>query len=382
MRELIDLITLLESQQSVSALKKTIAELLKTTDESSILNKVLKVLQAGNIDERVADIVGTDQDAKQFLSQITEAIIKSDANIEEKNEFLKKFPKGILDVKKLVDGSEHSFEDLVGPGFPTELFINLSVSLTSQGVGPGEVALAVLSPSVKWSGRVAGGGDILVNGKAVEVKTRVSSGGRWLNTRKSNMNLPAIKEAIEELTGYEVPARLSVDRWVNEYRPLIDKKELNNVSKIIADGIFNGVPNTAYKSAIAKGSVADIIDEHLRTGFNNYKKLSGFEGVLLMDIPLKKAQYFTDYDSMKGVIKNDAVYIYGPESEMMPKVSLIATKGDTDTGSATPKTKKADKAVAPKEKDFVDTAAQIATGKSTSRSRNDKSVGVGRNKRK
>jgi hypothetical protein len=382
MRELIDLITLLESQQNVSALKKTIAELLKTTDESSILNKVLKVLQAGNIDERVADIVGTDQDAKQFLSQITEAIIKSDANIEEKNEFLKKFPKGILDVKKLVDGSEHSFEDLVGPGFPTELFINLSVSLTSQGVGPGEVALAVLSPSVKWSGRVAGGGDILVNGKAVEVKTRVSSGGRWLNTRKSNMNLPAIKEVIEELTGYEVPARLSVDRWVNEYRPLIDKKELNNVSKIIADGIFNGVPNTAYKSAIAKGSVADIIDEHLRTGFNNYKKLSGFEGILLMDIPLKKAQYFTEYDNMKGVIKNDAVYIYGPESEMMPKVSLIATKGDADTGSATPKTKKADKAVAPKEKDFVDTAAQIATGKSTSRSRNDKSVGVGRNKRK
>jgi hypothetical protein len=381
MRELINLITLLEAQNA-TALKKTIVDLLKVTDESSILNKVLKVLQAGNIDDRIAEIVGTDQDAKQFLKQITESIIKSDAPIEEKNEFLKRFPKGIIDAKQLIDGNEHSFEELVGSGFPTELLIELSIKLTSQGVGPGEVALAVLSPSIKWSGRAAGGGDILVNGKPVEVKTRVSSGGRWLNTRKSNMNLPAIKEAIEEQTGYEIPARLNVERWVNEYRPLIDPKELSNVAKIIADGIFNGVSNTKYKNAIAKGSIADIVDEHLRTGYNNYKKLSGFEGVLLMDIPLKKSQYFTDYDSMKGLIKNDAVYIYGPEAEMMPKVSLIASSAGADVGTDSPKTKKASKPSAPSEKDFTDTAAKIATGKSTSKAKTSKATDVGRTKRK
>ncbi len=370
MRDLLDIINLLEAKDEgdVNSLKKAIASLLKDTQEGTVLNQVLKVLQAGNIDERIAKVVGTDSDAKNFISQITDAIIKSDASIEQKNAFLEKFPKGIIDVGMLVDGGDHTFEELVGPGFPTELLKDLSVRLTSQGVGPGEVALAIMSPKIKWSGREVGGGDILVNGKPVEVKTRVSSGGRWLNTRKSNMNLPAIKQAIEEASGLEIPARLSVDNWVNVYRPNIDPKVLPKVAQIIADGVFTGVNNKAYKEALMQGDTPDIIDEHLRTGYDNYKALSGFEGLLLMDLPTERAQYFTDYDDMAGLIKNDSVYIYAPESEMMPKVSLAgggskaSAKGD---GIEKPeKTKGEPKA---SEKDFLDKSAQIA-GKSAKKS--------------
>jgi len=331
MRDLIDLLqTLSEAKDDSSepnVLKKTIIDLLKTTEEGTVLNQVLKVLQAGNIDERISKVVGTDADAKQFIKQITDAIIQSDASIEQKNEFLERFPFGILNDKMLVDGKEHSFDELVGSGFPAEMLTDLSTRLTSQGVGPGEVALAIMSPNVQWSGRAVGGGDILVNGKPVEVKTRVSSGGRWLNPRKANMNLPAIKQAIEEASGLEIPARLSVDNWVNVYRPNIDPKALPGVVDTIANGIFNGVDNSAYKDMLMKGDVSDIIDEHLRTGFDNYKELSGFEGILLMDLPTKRSQYFKDYDSMGNLIKNDAVYLYAPESEMMPKVSLAGGSG-------------------------------------------------------
>lgn len=364
MRDLLDIIKLIEAKEEgdVSSLKKAIASLLKDTEEGSVLNQVLKVLQAGNIDERIAKIVGTDADAKQFITQITDAIIKSDASIEQKNAFLEQFPKGIINAKTLVDGDSHSFEELVGAGFPTELLKDLSVRLTSQGVGPGEVALAVMSPNIKWSGREVGGGDILVNGKPVEVKTRVSSGGRWLNTRKSNMNLPAIKQAIEEATGFDVPARLSVDNWVNVYRPNIDPKALPKVAQTIADGVFNGVPNNDYKEMLMKGDTPDIIDEHLRTGYENYKALSGFEGLLLMDIPTERIQYFTEYDEMADLIKNDSVYIYAPEAEMMPKVALsgggksVASKGSKEpAGNEGPETT---------EKDFLDKSAEIA-GKAT-----------------
>jgi hypothetical protein len=365
MRDLLDIIKLIEEKEEgdVSSLKKAIAGLLKDTEEGSVLNQVLKVLQAGNIDERIAKVVGTDADAKQFITQITDAIIKSDASIQQKNEFLEKFPKGIIDANTMVDGGDHTFEELVGAGFPTELLKDLSVRLTSQGVGPGEVALAIMSPKIKWSGREVGGGDILVNGKPVEVKTRVSSGGRWLNTRKSNMNLPAIKQAIEEATGFDVPARLSVDNWVTVYRPNIDPKKLPEVAKIIADGVFNGVNNNAYKEMLMKGDTQDIIDEHLRTGYKNYKAVSGFEGLLLMDLPTERIQYFTDYDDMEGLIKNDSVYLYAPEAEMMPKVALAgggkskAEKGEVEkpTKSFGPETT---------EKDFLDKSAEIA-GKAT-----------------
>lgn len=363
MRDLLDIIKLIEAKDEgdVSSLKKAIASLLKDTEEGSVLNQVLKVLQAGNIDERIAKVVGTDSDAKQFINQITDAIIKSDASIEQKNAFLERFPKGILDVGAMVDGDEHSFEDLVGAGFPTELLKDLSVRLTSQGVGPGEVALAIMSPKIKWSGRDVGGGDILVNGKPVEVKTRVSSGGRWLNTRKSNMNLPAIKQAIEEASGLEIPARLSVDNWVNVYRPNIDPKTLPKVAQTIADGVFNGVSNKDYTEMLMQGDTQDIIDEHLRTGYENYKALSGFEGLLLMDLPTERIQYFTDYDEMQGLIKNDSVYIYAPEAEMMPKVALAGgSKSVAGKGKAAP----SDGAAAPSEEDFIDKSAQIA-GKAT-----------------
>lgn len=365
MRELIDIITLLEAKDdssNTSVIKRTIIDLLKSTEEGSVLNQVLKVLQAGNIDERIAKVVGTDADAKQFVGQITDAIIKSDASIEQKNAFLEQFPKGILNAKTLVDGDLHTFDELVGPGFPSELLKDLSTRLTSQGVGPGEVALAIMSPNVKWSGREVGGGDILVNGKPVEVKTRVSSGGRWLNTRKSNMNLPAIKQAIEEASGLEIPARLSVDNWVNVYRPNIDPKVLPQVAQTIADGIFNGVDNSDYKQMLMKGDVSDIVDEHLRTGFNNYKELSGFEGILLMDLPTETAQYFTDYDNMVGSIKNDAVYLFAPEAEMMPKVSLSTGGGSKAGKSGEVSAPVAEPTSRGGKGAFVDKAAQIAKG--------------------
>jgi len=386
MRDLINLISLLEAKaegENPTRLKKVIVDLLKTTDEGSVLNQVLKVLQAGNIDERISKIVGTDADARQFIGQITDAIIKSDASIEQKNAFLEKFPKGILNAKMLVDGKEHSFEELVGPGFPTELLKNLSVQLTSQGVGPGEVALAVMSPNIKWSGRDVGGGDILVNGKPVEVKTRVSSGGRWLNTRKSNMNLPAIKQAIEDASGLEIPARLSVDNWVNVYRPNIDPKALSGVAQTIADGIFSGVSNKRYKEMLMKGDVSDIIDEHLRTGFDNYKTLSGFEGILLMDLPTERTQYFKEYDAMADAIKNDSVYIYAPEAEMMPKVALSGggktkTAGNAAAEPAAPVTGKG-KGILNK---FADMASQITGGPRSTPKSDDASKGAGRTKRR
>jgi len=380
MRDLLDLIQQLSeaTTESSNSIKKTIIDMIKTTQEGTVLNQVLKVLQAGNIDERIAKVVGTDKDAKGFVKQITDAIIQSDASIEQKNAFLEKFPEGILNVKALLSGDKSTFGELVGEGFPSELFKDLSVRLTSQGVGPGEVALAIMSPQVKWSGREAGGGDILVNGRPVEVKTRVSSGGRWINPRKANMNLPAIKQAIEEKSQLDVASRLNVADWVNVYRPNIAPKDLPAVVETIANGIFNATDNSNFQDMLKRGDVQDIVDEMLRTGFENYKELSGFEGILLMDLPTETAQYFTNYDDMTGLIKNDAAYLYAPEGEMMPKVTLISGAG---SGSAATAADKATTATGKSGPSFSDKAAEIATGKSTSKTKIAEPA-AGREKRK
>lgn len=345
MRDLIDKIDqLLEA--TVPELRRDIVATVKQSNDERLLSKVLDTLKAGNIEERIDTALARDPDAQRFLQQIAELIIKIPAPIEEKDQFLKRYPGGILDVKKMLSGRAHKFSDLVGAGFPSQLMKLMSTELVSQGVGPGEVALSVLSPSISWSGRAAGGGDIMVGRQAVEVKTSVASGGRWINARKATMDMPKVKRAITagiEATARDekksrveipaIPARTSVNYWVDTLRPLISKKHLPAVTQEMADGMFNHADNSKYRRALATGTAEDITDALLDVGYENYKAYSGFDGMLLMDVPSESVQYFRDYPSMRGKIKNETPYVYGPEAEAMPKVALLDPEAENRQGS-------------------------------------------------
>jgi hypothetical protein len=349
-----NLINIIQESQDIG-LKKTIVDLIKSTDEESVLNRVLKILKAGNIEGRVTSILSKDADASKFIQRIAQVIDSIDAPIEEKNEFLEQYPKGIANTKALLSGNPQSFRDFLGDNdFTIELFKILTTELTSQGVGPGEVAMAIMSPKISWSGRVAGGGDIQIDGKSVELKTSVSSGGRWVNARKANMDTAGIKKAIAEseqavlakLTGAqapmrEMPDRLSLPMWVNEIRPTIaqDPKLLQSCTKVMADGLFNQTNNKEYQQALMTGGVHEIQMALLRVGYENYKAYSKFDGLMLMDLKGEIAQYFTEFDQMTDRIKIDTTYIYAPESEAMPKVKLLTAGGvgaNTDVDAEEP----------------------------------------------
>ena len=325
-------------------LKKQVLDVVQSTDDPNLLQKVLDTLKAGNIEERIADVLSKDADANRFIDKLAEIIVMIKAPVEEKNAFLKEFPKGIVNTTLLLDGQQHTFSELVGPGFNTELFKILIRVMVSQGVGPGEVALAVLSPHVKWSGRAAGGGDIQVGSQSVEVKTSVAAGGRWINARKATMDMTSIKkniskaigesyrkkgQTIDEVPPIELPARLNPANWVETFRPLIDPSLLDATVKGMADGLFNHTNNDLYQRALADGMPAQIKDAILDVGFANYKSYSHFDGILMMDLKTEVSQYFKDYASMKGSIKTGTTYIYAPESEAMPQVVLMDTMGGT-----------------------------------------------------
>ena len=328
-----NLINLLEDPR----LKKEIIDIVHATDDLSVLQKVLNTLKAGNIEERIQKVIGKDADAQQFIKKIIAAIINIEAPVEEKNAFLHRYEKGIvIDSKKLLDGKLHNFAEIAGTGFALELFKQLSVELVSQGVGPGEVALAVLSPHIAWSGRTSGGGDIQVDKKPVEVKTRVSKGGRWINARKADLDLGAIKTAMHKYLTKRVtiPARVNATYWVETIRPAINPTGLKAATKQIADSTFKFANNTSYQKALVSGDANAIVNAFLDVGYNNYKKYSGFVGMLLMDVPTDQCQYFVDYADMAGSISAGTTYILAPESEMMPQVILAPGAGEIRAGRA------------------------------------------------
>jgi hypothetical protein len=340
-RKLINIVS-----EAPDPLKKEIINTVRSIDDETLLYKVLNTLKAGNIEERIASVIGHDADAKAFLERITEIIVKIPAPVEEKNAFLDQYSKGIINTKLLLGGKANNFLQLVGGNnFAKELFKILSTTLVSQGVGPGEVALAVLSPEIKWSGRAVGGGDVQIGKLAVEVKTSVSSGGRWINARKARMNMAGIEQAIVDAEietlkkvykqknpmPMGLPARLNPEYWVTKVRPQIDPKFLEDCVEHMANGLFNHVDNSQYQTALYNGSAAEIKEAILAVGFENYKAYSHFDGILMMDVGSETARYFKDYDSMAGSIKSDTPYIYAPEAEGMPKVSLMPVEGVSAT---------------------------------------------------
>lgn len=335
--------------EAESDLKKTVVNLIKTTDSETLLKRVLHILKAGNIDERVVDAFNGDAEGSKFAEKIAQIVVAMDFPVEEKNAFLERYSKGIIDTRRLLDGRPHNFLELVGgQPFAKELFKTLSTSMTSQGVGPGEVALAVLSPQIKWVGQTGGGGDVVVGKTAVEVKTSVAKGGRWINPRKAKMDLAGVIADIEAATQIATwPARINPTTWVNQVLPAIIKvnpRQVKSVCSKIASKIFTSVNTSAYAAALASGDAAAIQDEHLRTGFENYKTVSNFDGMLIMDVGTETAQYFKDYDSMKGKIRFETMYIYAPEGEIMPQVTLSAVPG---ISTERPKAARAAKPAAP-----------------------------------
>lgn len=332
-----NLINIVEDPQ----LKKEIINVVKSTDDLSVLQRVLNTLKAGNIDDRIKSVIGQDGDAQQFLKKIISAIMSIEAPVEEKNAFLDRYSKGaVINTALLLDGKLHSFSELVGTGFTLELFKQLSVELVSQGVGPGEVALAVLSPDIAWSGRTSGGGDIQVKKKPVEVKTRVSKGGRWINARKAKLDLGSIATAIATAIRQnaspdkpkDLPDRINPTFWVETIRPGVPPKALAKLAKTIADSTFKFADNSTYQKALVSGDASAIVNAFLEVGYNNYKSYSGFVGMLLMDVPTDQLQYFVDYKDMNGSISVSTTYILAPESEMMPQVILAPGAGPIRAG--------------------------------------------------
>lgn len=338
MRKFINLI--LEAE---TGLKQQVVDLVQQTDDPQVLHKVLLALKSTGLGDSLKKVLKQDADASKMVEKLANLIVHVEGTVEEKEKFADDYLTGFVDTAKLLNGNQNSFADIIADGFPERVFRLLAIELTAQGVGPGEIALAILSPKIKHSGRSSGGGDLNIDGKAVEVKTTVSKGGRWSDARKANLNMRAIKDAIAEITtanGIEMPARVGIPFWVNTIRPLIqaDKAALDKVTKIMADGLFSHVDNSAYKEALQTGDVNTIKDAVLNTGYDNYKKYAGFDGMLLIDVRgAGIAQYFETYDDMRGYTNSSTIYLMAPESEAMPQVVLTtAAAGPTSAPTSSP----------------------------------------------
>jgi len=307
-------------------LKTVITNLVKQTDDVNLLNKVYNALKSNDVVSRLSASISREADSGKFLETLTKVVLNTEGTVEEKLEFAENFPKGFINVKTLFSKKKVIYDDFVQSGFPQRVFDNL-VPIIKQGVGPGELAFSIMSPKIRFTGQEAGGGDLQVSGIGyVELKAEQVAGGRWINPRKANMSLSTIKEALNTLLGENVPNRINTNNWIQIRDSLIARKikkpQLNKLCKIVADSTFNKVDNSLYQNALISGSAIDIKKAMLQVGFDNYKAYSGFDGMLIMSVSNRTAQYFTSIEEILPNISASTAYILGPEGEIMPQVKI------------------------------------------------------------
>ena len=302
-------------------LQTAITTLVKKTKDEALLNRVYNALRSSDVTQRISAALSKDGDSEKFLDTLTSVVLNTEGTVDEKIAFADNYSKGYIKIRSLFSKKKVGYDDFIVPGFPQKVFDAL-IPVIKQGVGPGELALSIMSPAIRFTGQETGGGDLQVKGVGfVELKTEQSSGGRWINARKANMDLSAIKNALEK---YSEPlgARVSVPAWLQIRQQINNKGTVNRLSKLIANATFNQVENSIYAAALAAGDAQQIKTAVLSVGFENYKAYSNFDGLLIMSVPQRTAQYFTTIEELLPNIRSDSPYILAPESEMMPRVRI------------------------------------------------------------
>jgi len=290
----------------------------KVSDEPEWIDKIFDTLSLSyKEDEGFRDKIismidpstrsSSDEDllyAKSFLRSFSVVIEKTDGNAEEKLEFANTLGKvDHINVSALTTPGLNTWDSwLTGSEFSKRIFRNLfnNPSFTSANKGPGEVALALLSPKINLApGRT---GDLEINGIEVEVKGGVSSsGGRLDPTKNSIGNL----YGDERFWSYLFPndldkaKRLAVTTVTPlEFADYVKENDLTSdeIKKILS-AVFKMADTSTIDAAAGSGGQKNDI---VKVAFSNYSKSQELENFLIIQEDVSKTVFFSvnDLDSV------------------------------------------------------------------------------------
>jgi len=169
--------------------QSTIANLdIKDKEAIKILKQLYTVLNRTGMQGRIKTVFSKDQDVatnQAVLDEVSEVFLKvAEKDPIEAKEFLNQFEKnpnavnvkGLLSNPGKIVGIGALFTTPFAKKFGTLLSRSQGTGFKQGNVGPGELAMAVLSSQISLSAGEETGGDILIGNKGYEVKGGGSSG--------------------------------------------------------------------------------------------------------------------------------------------------------------------------------------------------------------
>ena len=303
--------------EDVNQLRQAVIQQVQTTDDEALLNRIFTVLNQTGLTERISAVLARDTDTKAYLTMLTQLIISTEGSVEEKQAFVKGYPKGYINVPAMVSGNMVSFDDLITgiPGTPIEFVRRVFFALagSKNDKGPGELALAVLSPLISISGR----GDLKIGQMEVEVKAVApggKGGGRLGETGGKDLSYEKNEEIIQKYTGKDYS---TVNAHVSDLPKILaeiqDPKARLQCAKELLHYIFKGKVNvSAMAQQAANGQ--SIIEPFFVANYQVYQQRHGFSSLMILDFALGRLRNYTDPAVMINDIGTPNPYITGPQT--------------------------------------------------------------------
>lgn len=335
--------------------QRVLRGLSKKPDDHPIFDTVYKTLVGEPLSGRIKKYVDArgDADAKDALDHL-DRLIPTLGSADEVKQFLEKFKEKDssgkpydfikLDVafpKKGMD-SASALSNVVENGFAKKLFDSLTNYKGKNDAGPGEAALAIMSPNITYAqgatvDEYGRGGDIIVNGIG-KVEVKGGEGGRLIpivtiDQKGMAAALGGYKlvkpESIKARKEREAAAERAKKQGLPPPPPPPAPKPLAGVRvDAMSKPLPEGFPKEEFMRAVCQAWFGEerqeLIDAAgtpkfrrlwLNAMYDGYQQYAGFAGILF--ISSSAYQYTIDGSQIPDSYVKDWGYLYYPNSKQI-----------------------------------------------------------------
>mgnify|MGYP001365213634 FL=1 len=347
-----------EAPDELQQVKKLLLKQIGSEQELAVLKKMLSVMRDAGVDDKIAKALKTDADAEPLVQRLVADIMNTEGTVAEKQHFAENYTKGFINLNAILTANQKisinqilqnemapdpKNKDQKQTSFVYAVFDFLATKYVPPGVGPGEVALAVLSPSIT---RVGGGssaiGDIKVSlgekdyyvemkGKNYNAQTKkTGTAGRLVDAKINIADPTGISNALQKVGQKGQRISLTPSARARAAIPLVGAensvvsklikagKDVNAFASEVAGALFSKVPGGRAKATrmIAANS-EDILNFYTRTLYDRYYKIKSkaekgkLAGFFFLNMQNKSFFFSTNFDATldAGSTYDTPVYI-------------------------------------------------------------------------
>jgi hypothetical protein len=366
MRDLINLVALLEAQQpyneqELEAFKNVIADKIKQLPDDDITAKALREIEdllknvnaggkMGIINGQLTSIKDPTVDAAQ--KELARYILSMDMTPADRDQLFDLWRKNkLVKTNVLLSSGKKNFSQIITNYDSNPAIRELSnelMRISALGQGKGEFGLSVMSKSIN---KQEGKGDLLINGRDIEVKTTDGGAGRFTDQEVRpgagfDQAARRLNEFIKQYQPGLAKSGANLDGIINFYTVLSTNPDLKTESdtylKMITEviqHIFEGEDVSSLINAVKSGEVNAAKQEYAKVNFNYYMSKKKDEGVLYISLvkdPIMTV-FFKDADELAASglrLHAGTAYITSVADVRLPYPQIEIV--DTSAGAAAP----------------------------------------------